>query len=139
MKETKFYLKTSSQRPCSTPGLRRNISLSICNQSQQTVFIYNNNFHKTVVSFLIINIFLLALSYITVYKPSPFSCTTLMGFYIAKIFTMIMYPKYCQTTKLKIFKNLRPPVLEELILFNVFTKSFSEECTDFLIILTRSF
>ena len=29
------------------------------------------------------------------------------------------------------FKNLRPPVPEELILFNVFFLSFSDECIEF--------
>ena len=35
--------------------------------------------------------------------------------------------------EIQVFKNIRPPVSEELILFNDFSKSFSDECTDFLI------
>ena len=42
-------------------------------------------------------------------------------------------PKILSNDEIQVFKNLRPPVSEELILFKVFLKSFSDECTDFLI------
>ena len=45
----------------------------------------------------------------------------------------IRVPEILSNDEIQVFMNLRPPVPEELILFNVFFLSFSDECTDFLI------
>ena len=39
-------------------------------------------------------------------------------------------PEILSNDEIQVFKNLRPPVSEEL--FNVFSKTSSDECTDFL-------
>ena len=44
----------------------------------------------------------------------------------------IRVPEILSNDEIHVFKNLRPPDPEELILFNVFKKSFSDECTEFL-------
>ena len=42
-------------------------------------------------------------------------------------------PEILSNDEIQVFRNLRTRVSEELILFNVFfQKSFSDECTDFL-------
>ena len=42
-------------------------------------------------------------------------------------------PEILSNDEIRVFKNLIPPVPEELILFNVFKKRFSDECTEFFI------